>query len=497
MTPYAAIDFGTSNSAVCTGLGARRSLVPLEQGKDTIPTAVFYNADEQTTVFGRQAIGEYQAGFSGRLLRSLKSLLGSELLSETTLVNGKPLAYREIIASFLRHLRDTAQAHDGQALERVVLGRPVHFVDDHAERDHLAATTLADIARDVGFRDVHFQYEPIAAALDYESALQREALVLVADIGGGTSDFSLIRLGPARAARLDRSADVLANCGVHIAGTDFDQQLSLASVMPSLGLGGLGPSGKPVPSHVYFELATWHRINFLYSLRALAQAETLRPFFADAAMHERLMRVLRDREGHRIAGLVEDAKVAVADGGTMAMDLSFLEPALRVAVDDAMLRRAIGAPVDKIVAAALQTSSDAGVAPAQIDAVYFTGGSTGIRVLRDDRRRVSREHAGDGRQVRQRRARARRLRGRSVHVKKPANAAGTRVWQTARMRALLSMPHASHGPSSRQPPHRRHLQESRRTEGRLRLARVPEGAGRFRTHPHAAARRRLRNDADL
>lgn len=383
MTPYAAIDFGTSNSAVCTGFGTHRSLVPLEAGKDTMPTAVFYNADERTTAFGRQAIGEYQAGFDGRLLRSLKSLLGSELLSETTLVNGRPLAYREIIAGFLHQLRETAQVHCDHALDRVVLGRPVHFVDDHAERDQLAATTLAQIARDVGFADVHFQYEPIAAALDYEATLSHEALVLVADIGGGTSDFSLIRLGPDRARHLDRSADVLANCGVHIAGTDFDQQLSLGSVMPSLGLGTAGPGGKPVPSHVYFELATWHRINFLYTPRALSEAETLRPFFTEPAMHEHLMRVLRDREGHRIAGLVEDAKVAVADGGAITLDLSFIGPALRVAIDDALLRRAIGAPVDRIVAAALQTARDAGVAPGAIDAIYFTGGSTGIRVLRD------------------------------------------------------------------------------------------------------------------
>ncbi|HEY9546167.1 MAG TPA: Hsp70 family protein [Solimonas sp.] len=383
MTPYAAIDFGTSNSAVCTGFGTHRTLIALEQDKHTIPTAVFYNADERSTVFGRQAIAEYQGGFDGRLLRSLKSLLGSELISETTLVNGKPLAYREIIAGFLQHLRHTAQAHTESSIDRVVLGRPVFFVDDNAERDQLAAATLADIAHQVGFSEVHFQYEPIAAALDYELTLSRETLVLVADIGGGTSDFSLIRLGPERASHLDRSADVLANCGVHIAGTDFDQQLSLASAMPSLGLGSISPSGKPVPSHVYFELATWHRINFLYSLRALAEAETLRPFFADATLHRRLMRVLRERDGHRIAGLVEDAKVAAADGAASTLDLSFIEPGLQVAIDDAILRRAIGVPVERIVAAALQTAGDAGVPATQIDAVYFTGGSTGIRLLRE------------------------------------------------------------------------------------------------------------------
>ncbi|WP_028008801.1 Hsp70 family protein [Solimonas flava] len=383
MRAYTAIDFGTSNSAVCVGSGPHGQLVALEQGRETMPTAVFYNADERHTAFGRQAIHEYQAGYAGRLMRSLKSLLGSELLDETTQINGKAVAYREIIAGFLRHLRDAAQAESEAAPERLVLGRPVHFVDDNAERDRLAESTLAEIAREAGFGEVHFQYEPIAAAMDYERALDREALVLVADIGGGTSDFSLVRLGPARAQRDERSADVLASGGVHIAGTDFDQQLSLASVMPVLGLGHVAASGKPVPSHVYFELATWHRINFLYTPRALSEAQTLRPFFADAALHERLMRVLREREGHRIAGLVEDAKVEVADGGHTMIDLGFIAAALAAPLDAARLGDAIAAGVARIVDAGLQTARRAGVAPAAIDAIYFTGGSTGVRALRE------------------------------------------------------------------------------------------------------------------
>jgi len=383
MRAYTAIDFGTSNSAVCVGSGTHSTLVALEQGRETLPTAVFYNADEQTTVFGRQAIDEYQAGYSGRLMRSLKSLLGSELLKETTLINNKPVAYREIIATFLAHLHAAAVAQNERAAEHLVLGRPVRFVDDSDERDQLAESTLADIARETGFGEVHFQYEPIAAAMDYERQLDREALVLVADIGGGTSDFSLIRLGPERAQHHDRSADVLANCGVHIAGTDFDQQLSLASAMPLLGLGHASPSGKPVPVHTYFELATWHRINFLYAPRALSEAQTLRTFFTDAHLHERLMRVLREREGHRIAGLIEHAKVAVADGGVTSLDFGFIESGLQAEISADDLQRAVRQSVARIVEAAVQAARNAGVTPAAVDAIYFTGGSTGLRSLRE------------------------------------------------------------------------------------------------------------------
>jgi hypothetical chaperone protein len=382
MNTHAAIDFGTSNSAVCIGSGAQHRLIALEDGRTTLPTAVFFNADENSIAFGRQAIAEYQAGYGGRLMRSLKSLLGSELLNETTLINGKAVAYQSIIASFLTHLKTTAELQSDQPLSRVVLGRPVYFVDGNPERDALAQDTLERIARDVGFEDIRFQYEPIAAALDYESQLTREALVLVVDIGGGTSDFSLIRLGPARASKLDRSADVLANGGVHIAGTDFDRQLSLASVMPSLGLGTAGIGGKPIPAYIYFELATWHKINFLYTPRALAEAETLQPFYLDRALHRRLMKVLRNREGHRIAGLVEAAKVAVSENGATTLDLGFVEDTLTVAVDTAKLDLAVHASVEKITATALATVQDAGLTAADIDAVYFTGGSTQLRALR-------------------------------------------------------------------------------------------------------------------
>lgn len=386
MTSYAAIDFGTSNSAVCIGIAEKPSegarLVALEGERETLPTAVFFNADEHHVAYGRQAIGEYQAGYGGRLMRSLKSLLGSELINETTIIEGQPVAYRDIISRFLTHLKRCAEAAAGDSVSHAVLGRPVHFVDDNPERDQLAENTLRELAEQIGFKDVRFQYEPIAAALDYERTLDRDQLVLVADIGGGTSDFSVVRLGPERALRLDRSEDVLANGGIHIAGTDFDQYLSLRSAMTCLGLGAQGRSGKQVPSQIYFELSTWHQINFLYTRKALASAATLDIFYNEAVHHQRLMKVLREREGHRIAGLVEDAKVKVAEGGSTRLDLDFVEAGLGIDVDGELLARALEGAIDKIVRTAAATVAEAELAPEAIDAIYFTGGSTGIRSLR-------------------------------------------------------------------------------------------------------------------
>ena len=109
-----------------------------------------------------------------------------------------------------------------------MLGRPVFFVDDDPARDASAQRALEAAARQAGFTDVRFQYEPIAAAFDYERGVAAEQVVLVADIGGGTSDFSVVRVGPRRAVAIDRKPDILANHGVHIAGTDFDRRIELA-----------------------------------------------------------------------------------------------------------------------------------------------------------------------------------------------------------------------------------------------------------------------------
>ena len=380
---FIGIDFGTSNSAVSASAGGAVTLVPLEEGRDSIPTALFFNAEEHRTAFGRQAVREYAEGTEGRLMRSIKSVLGSPLIEEKTIVGGRATGFEEIIAIFLGHLRGIAQAHLHGEITQVVLGRPVHFVDDDKKRDAQAQQSLARAARSVGFRDVVFQFEPIAAALDYEQGLTLEEVVLVADIGGGTSDFSVIRLGPKRAAATDRQRDILAAGGIHLGGTDFDRKLSLFAAMPALGYGSHARDARIVPASIYFDLATWHKINFLYASKELYAAEQLRFYYQDTALHERLMKVLNQRLGHRIAADVEAAKIAVAGGGVTELDLGYIEPGLSEPVREAALTAAIEDEVQRIVASAAATLQEAGVAADAPLTLYFTGGSTGVRQLRD------------------------------------------------------------------------------------------------------------------
>ncbi len=390
---WCAFDFGTSNSAVAVPQGAQGlGLVPLEGAQVTMPTAVFYRADDPNAIeapceFGRAALAAYVDGVDGRLMRSMKSILGSALIDQHTDVGaGRSVRYGDVVAGYLRHLKRSAERVMGEPLHRVVLGRPVHFVDDDPARDAQAQNALEAAARAVGFEEIHFQFEPIAAALDYEARLSEEQLVLVADIGGGTSDFSLVRLSPQRRLQAAREQDILANHGVHIAGTDFDRRISLNAIMPLLGLGALGParpgaSAREVPSGVYFELATWHLINTVYAPARLAESRQVRSWYADPQLHRRLMTVLTERLGHGLAAEAEAAKIAAASGGQALIDLSLVEAGLKAALSEQAAAQAIENDCAQIEAAAAQTVRMAGLQAQAVDAVYLTGGSTGLKPL--------------------------------------------------------------------------------------------------------------------
>jgi hypothetical chaperone protein len=377
------IDFGTSNSAMAWADPQCSSrLIALEGDAMAMPTAVFYNAEDGTTHFGRDAIGHYLEGTEGRLMRSLKSLLGSPLLMETTQIGHQQISFQDIIGTFLTTLRDRATASLGFAPTRVVMGRPVHFVDNDAERDAQAEASLRQAAQAVGFEQVSFQLEPIAAALDYERRLAQDSTVLVVDLGGGTSDFTVVRLGPERMQQADRSADILATTGVHIGGTDYDQKLSLEQVMPLLGYRHLGPELREVPSRVFFDLSTWHLIHWQYQPKAIAHAKTLRSNYSDPRLHERLMQVLTERHGHLMAHEVEQAKIrcSVTDADTR-IDLSLIEPGLQAALGVADMQAHLAGLLERTVACARECVEAAGLSDRQIDAIYLTGGSSALRTF--------------------------------------------------------------------------------------------------------------------
>ena len=385
---YCGLDFGTSNSTLALHARGRTFLCPLEGAAVTLPSAVFYDFEDHSVRFGRDAIQTYIEGSEGRLLRALKSVLGSALIEETTLIQRKRVAMRAIIGMFLRHLKQLGERHLETigipvALENVVLGRPVRFADDDEEADRRAEAELVAAAKAQGFRHVETQLEPIAAALAYEQTLDREELSLIVDLGGGTSDFVVARLSPERAKRMDRSADILGRAGIHIGGTDFDRRLGIEKVMPHLGYNArLGSKRLPMPSHLFHDLATWHKIPFLYTAENLGYLRSVLLSADHPELLQRLIQVFTGRKGHRIAGEVESAKIALSEIDFVDLPLP-VEPGIVFTVARSDVDHAVHDDTSRLLDAIDRCCRDAAVLPAAIESVFLTGGSTGIPAVRN------------------------------------------------------------------------------------------------------------------
>jgi hypothetical chaperone protein len=378
------LDFGTSNSAIGVMRDGVAALAPVEAGNTLIPSAVFFDYETKgRVVFGNEAVAAYVAQTEGRLMRALKSILGSPLIDEETSLGGHKVPLTKVVEIFVRHLKDKAEAFAGQEITSVVHGRPVRFVDDDDRADARAQEVLEAIARRAGFRDVTFVYEPIAAAHHYEQTVQSEELVLIADIGGGTSDFSIIRVGPRLRGRADRGRDVLANAGVRVGGTDFDTALSLAAVMPLLGLGTqLVEKNLPMPNALYHELAALPTINFAYTYRNERALAELVALACEPEKVKRLLSVVRQRLGHRLAFAMEDAKIALSAQESVAVPLVFLEPGLAVTATRVEFDGAISARMDRLYKAASDCIAAAGIGPGAIETIFLTGGSSRVPAVR-------------------------------------------------------------------------------------------------------------------
>ncbi|WP_404926153.1 Hsp70 family protein [Mesorhizobium sp. ORM16] len=380
---FAGIDFGTSNSTVGVVRSGQPHLVALEGGEVTLPSAVFFNFEDNRTCFGRHAIANYTDSVEGRLMRSLKSVLGSALAQEKTRIKARSIGFMEIVGLFLGHLRKRLEDDAGGAVESVVLGRPVQFVDDDAEADARAQSELEGAARAQGFKHIAFQFEPIAAALDYEQKVTREELALIIDMGGGTSDFSIVRVSPQRARSLDRKDDILASRGIHIGGTDFDRLLSIAHVMPELGYLSPTKDGKRnLPASYFIDLATWQRINLVYTAKAMTHLRQIRYEAERADLVDRFIHIVEHRYGHALAALVERAKIELTDKVSADVEVRLPEVQFAAEITRKALDATIARDIERVAATVGQTIGDAGVKSSDITAVFLTGGSTAIPLAR-------------------------------------------------------------------------------------------------------------------
>jgi hypothetical chaperone protein len=315
-------------------------------------------------------------------MRSLKRVLGTSLMKQGTVVNGKALKFERIISLFLQNLKTKTEVLTQREIANVVMGRPVHFIDNDVDGDRRAQAELKTIAQLIGYQHVEFQFEPIAAAFAHEVNVKGEKLAIVADLGGGTSDFTVIRLSEKYLNKTDRSSDILANTGVRVGGNDFDKDLSLSAVMPEIGyLSTYGKKHLEVPLKYFHDLAEWSKVNFLYTAKVLSQ---VRQFFHeshDKKRFGRLLKLLEEETGHRLLASAEDTKIALTSYEIHVAPFDFVESGFSISIDRRRFEDSIKHEVQKIANAATDCLVKAGVKADKIDLVILTGGSTEVPVV--------------------------------------------------------------------------------------------------------------------
>ena len=391
------IDFGTTNSSIAFAdssndvqlaqfpyLGgltdAYRSLLYLQQAKED-------GAKKLKSWTGPEGIEQYLAAdVKGRLIQSLKSFLSSRSLQSTE-VFGRRLTLEDLIARILRDLRQGAEHQFGVSIRSAVVGRPVHFVGaENPEGDTYAETRLRSAFESAGYESVQFEMEPVAAAHYYESTLDHDELILIGDFGGGTSDFSLVHVGPTvRRKNVSSSGSIVGNAGVGIAGDAFDAKLIRHLVSPALGAGSqLRSLGKilTVPNWVYIKLERWHHLSLLRGREVL---EMLRGVHAQSLEPEKigaLIHFIKEDLGFQLHRAVQKVKNDLSNAHRAKFQFSDGFVDLEATVERASFEEWISEELGQIARCVDSLLTSSSVLPKDVDMVFLTGGSSFVPAVR-------------------------------------------------------------------------------------------------------------------
>lgn len=399
----AGFDYGTSHCAIGLvpprqpGELARIQMVPLEADDPLIASTLYApKADFELALgddavldmssqsfrdlrFGSAALAAYlKEPTEGYFVKSPKSFLGAPGLSE-------PVKDRfiSVVAAMMANVRQRAEETAGMPVTRVVIGRPVNFQGAAGDAENQQALTmLVAAAREAGFDQTAFLFEPMAAAFDYERSLNTEQQVLVVDIGGGTTDCSFVRVGPDRLHRRNREADVLGHAGERLGGNDYDQALALKALMPSFGMGDALATGLPIANSYFVDAVSTNDVNAQQRFYGRQSGERFREILREAVHPERFARLDRLRRGrgsHRLLRQAELGKIDLSRAGSAIVDLGFVEPGLVLEVGRQDLQQGAERLLDHLAGLVREVLNQGGATP---DTVYLTGGMARSAVVR-------------------------------------------------------------------------------------------------------------------
>jgi hypothetical chaperone protein len=405
------LDFGTTNSGAAVFDGQRVHLFPVDHpshdptvirstlyitrdhqvsiGQEAIDTYYHQNTGRPSRMV-RQYVGEIEMTFAeigtfvkdvyimvdeltpGRLLHSLKSELTSSY--EGTTIFGQYYELEELIAIYLREIRQRVEAEAGEPIDSVVLGRPVSFVGgDETTDSQRAEKRLRRAAEMAGFRDVSFELEPVAAALHYELSAEEPQNALIFDFGGGTLDITVMRIGEPGGRK------VYATGGVGIAGNVFDQRIIEGVMLDHFGRGTTwGDDDAPFPSQYTDALVDWQTIPELNNPETLHFLQLAQIQGSHPSRVRALESLLVNNYAIRLINAAEQGKVALSAAPFTLIQFTGEDIDVWQPVTRSQFEALIADPARRIEACILDTLKRSGLRASQIDTVVRTGGSAQI-----------------------------------------------------------------------------------------------------------------------
>jgi len=390
------VDFGTTNSSVARATRSGEvELVPFMHGAeltDSYRSLLYLERVRERNInivkswSGPEGIERYLAADAkGRLIQSLKSFLSSRSLQSTDVL-GRRRTIEDLIARILRDLREKAERQFRIQIRSAVVGRPVNFVGAENEEDNAYAEgRLAEAFRAAGFESVQFEMEPVAAAYYYESTLDHDELILIGDFGGGTSDFSVVRVGPNVRKRGRQRSDLLGNAGVGLAGDAFDAKIIRHLVSPALGAGTQMRSLHkllPVPNWVYAKLERWHHLSFLKASEVMNMLGSVRAQALEPEKIESLLHLIREDLGYHLHQAVQKVKCDLSHEPSAMFHFSDSVIEIHAAVERDLFEEWIAEELEQIAACTDLLLERSNLHFKDIDRVFLTGGSSFVPSVR-------------------------------------------------------------------------------------------------------------------
>ena len=377
------LDFGTTNTTVAIERDNTCEVLPIGANRrPIIPSLIFFPEFGGELMIGQNAIGGYlNSGMNGRLMQSIKSFLPDKNFKGTTV--GGQLGYaalEKLISVILSFVKKQTDAYVGEQVSEVIIGRPALFSPD-PERDALAEARIVNAAHQAGFEEVYVQKEPIAAAFEYERRISGEEIAFIADFGGGTSDFTIMRLGPDHVDKADRSSDILGVDGVNVGGNNFDSSIMWRRLIRYFGSEieyKDWDKWLPMPRHLMQDLCRWQRITFLKERKTREFVKHLLRTSNDAEPIERLIALIEENLGFSLFQTIEKAKHNLSSD--MDTQLAFNQSG--IVINECLSRpefeELTNTHITKIGACIDQLLATSGLAADQIDSFFVTGGTSYI-----------------------------------------------------------------------------------------------------------------------